>query len=329
MPGTPAPPLSDFEAHPPLPDGINWKEDFDRVEGKFPSRTGHGQLWYAAFTPVRGAPKALVLWLHGLHEHSERFHSVFSQLAARGYVAAGLDHLGHGRSEGTRGDVDRFEDFVVDAEAFLALMREYFGQKLPIFVIGQSMGGLMAAHLAIRAGRQGVPIRGVAVVSGAMDVERDLKLKVMEVFSSLLVKIVPQARLVPAVRPEDMSTDPAAVARYVADPLNTIGNLRIKMARVLLDAMEWVHANAQELRAPLLALHGDQDKCTYMVGVQRFVESSSSSDKEFVSFAGLRHELLFEPEPHRSEVFGRIVGFFDRLSQGSGLSHESGSTSRL
>ena len=46
----------------------------------------------------------------------------------------------------------------------------------------------------------------------------------------LLALLVPHARIVPAVRPEDFSPDAAVVAEFKADPLNTLGPTRARTA---------------------------------------------------------------------------------------------------
>ena len=46
----------------------------------------------------------------------------------------------------------------------------------------------------------------------------------------LLARLVPHARIVPAVRPEDFSPDAAVVAEFKADPLNTLGPTRARTA---------------------------------------------------------------------------------------------------
>lgn len=58
--------------------------------------------------------------------------------------------------------------------------------------------------------------------------------RVQAAVGGLLSALVPRAKLVPAVRPEDMSQDPAVVAAYVNDPLNTQGNVRARTGNEML-----------------------------------------------------------------------------------------------
>ena len=45
-------------------------------------------------------PRAVVLLVHGLHEHCLRYHHIACYLVARGYAVYGMDHIGHGLSDG-------------------------------------------------------------------------------------------------------------------------------------------------------------------------------------------------------------------------------------
>jgi len=316
------PPLkspSGFTSHPPLPEGLSYGVHFTRTEGQFPSRTGRGQLWYAAFWPATAPPpRGLVVFVHGVHEHSERYHHVLTQFAARGYVAAACDLVGHGRSEGLRGDAESLDDFLLDVEAFIAMLRGQVGDvETPTFIWGQSMGGLLVSLLALRDGSrtEGPRLKGVVVTSGAIDVEKGFILALQEKLAPLLVRVIPRARIVAAVKPEEMSSDPEEVERYVKDPLNTIGNLRVLLAFKVAEGMKYLAEHAPALKVPMLVLHGTEDKCTHMPAAENLVKIISSEVKEFVPKEGLFHTLLHEPR--RQEVVDEMLRFFDRVTGGT------------
>ena len=60
----------------------------------------------------------------------------------------------------------------------------------------------------------------------------------------------PDLPLVPAVRPEDMSKDPAAVQEYVNDPLVTVGPLRCRLGFETLGAFKELSKRRGELKVP-------------------------------------------------------------------------------
>ena len=57
-----------------------------------------------------GDPKAAVALFHGYGEHAARYAHVAHAFNARGISVVAADLRGHGRSEGTRGHVERFSD---------------------------------------------------------------------------------------------------------------------------------------------------------------------------------------------------------------------------
>ena len=58
---------------------------------------GGGQLRCGLWTP-EGAPRAVVQIIHGIAEHIGRYDDFAKFLAARGFVVAADDHMGHGGS---------------------------------------------------------------------------------------------------------------------------------------------------------------------------------------------------------------------------------------
>ena len=70
-----------------------------------------------------GPPRALVLMIHGIAEHSGRYEEVGAHLAAAGIGAIAIDQRGHGTTEGSKGHVETFEGFLDDVEDQITEMR--------------------------------------------------------------------------------------------------------------------------------------------------------------------------------------------------------------
>lgn len=88
-------------------------------------------------------PRAGLLLVHGLGEHSGRYRPLAEVLAARGISVFSFDLRGHGRSQGARGDVSAFPRFLEDLLVMEELMTEEVPQA-PRFLLGHSLGGLIA-----------------------------------------------------------------------------------------------------------------------------------------------------------------------------------------
>jgi len=91
----------------------------------------------------------VVLIAHGYGEHIGRYEHVAERLVANGAVVVGADHLGHGRSAGERALVEEGEDLTNDLHVVADLARRE-GPRLPLVLLGHSMGGLIATRFAQR-----------------------------------------------------------------------------------------------------------------------------------------------------------------------------------
>ena len=116
----------------------------------------HLQAWLPAGPDHRASPAepaAVIALVHGYGDHGGR-HTWFGEdMAARGYAVYAYDLRGHGQSSGTRGQVERFDDYLDDTAVFLDEVRRRQPGK-PVVLLGHSLGGLICARFA-----RGAPLR--------------------------------------------------------------------------------------------------------------------------------------------------------------------------
>ncbi len=101
---------------------------------------------------IKGSPRGhrAVLVVHGFGEHSGRYLHFPHFLNEVVETVASFDHRGHGRSEGARGHIGRFDDFVEDVRVqFEQLHSQMMAKhgKAEIHLFGHSLGG----HIALRS----------------------------------------------------------------------------------------------------------------------------------------------------------------------------------
>ena len=124
------------------------------------------------FLPEEGAPKAVIVLLHGLAEHFGRYRRFAESLTAEGFALCGHDHLGHGEAvpEEERGffrDKDGWETVCRDGASLVKAMRKDYPDS-PIILMGHSMGSFMARTIYLRGL---VPIDGL-ILSGTGNMSR-------------------------------------------------------------------------------------------------------------------------------------------------------------
>ncbi|TGR92564.1 alpha/beta fold hydrolase, partial [bacterium M00.F.Ca.ET.191.01.1.1] len=73
-----------------------------------------GQVYYRHWAPLK--PTAQIVFLHGYGEHSGLYHRFANSLNARGIGVWALDAIGHGLSDGERGNPGSMADLRTNAE---------------------------------------------------------------------------------------------------------------------------------------------------------------------------------------------------------------------
>src|SRR6266702_893201 len=89
-----------------------------------------------------------------------------TRVGIRRHGGCGPDLRGHGRSEGVRGNIDRFERYLEDVDAAIAWGRTYWPDK-PLIMLGESMGASIAIQYIVRSQKSNshATIAGLVLVS--------------------------------------------------------------------------------------------------------------------------------------------------------------------
>lgn len=259
------------------------------LEFRHSEARGSSRLYRQSWLPDADT-RAGVLLVHGLGEHSGRYGHVAASLAQRGFALHALDHYGHGKSDGHGGHVPRFSVFLDGVAALLEDVRKT-SPDLPLFMLGHSMGGLIAARFMLT---QQAAFRAVALSGPAFGSDETPPAIVLWL-NRLLSALVPTLPVI-ALDPTLVSRDRAVVEAYVNDPLVHHGKLTSRLGAEMTNAMEDTLARAAEVTLPLLILHGDADKLTAPSGSAEFHANAGSADKTLKLYPGLFHEIFNEPE---------------------------------
>lgn len=276
--------------------------------GATPERTGelraddgvrlHYRSWPAP------AERAVLLASHGLGEHGGRYAEVAAELAAHGVTVHAIDHRGHGRSGGRRGHVAHFGEFVRDFETFRAAIAKEHPSGTPLFLLGHSMGGLIAIHhlqthpdAGYRGAILSAPLVGIAVQAPRWKVA----------LSGLLSRVLPWLPFHNEIETAMLSTAPGYEAAYRADTLlhNTITpRLYTEMVAAIRGALE----RPDGIRVPLLVLAPTADRVVLPEAVARFA-GACPGDVEVRRYEGFQHESLNEKD--RDRVVADVVAWLN------------------
>jgi alpha-beta hydrolase superfamily lysophospholipase len=233
-----------------------------------------------------GAPRGQVVIIHGLKSHSGLYEWPMAQLAMRGLAVYALDLRGHGNSEGERLYVEKFSDYVDDVERLVAIAMSR-APEAPVFVLGHSAGGVIAAIYALDHPQD---VAGLVTESFAFEVPApELALSVLKGIG----RIAPHAHVLP-LKDEHFSRDLEFVERMKGDPHIPKLSYPAQTVAELLRASERLHKEAPDITMPVLILHGTADKATSPNGSRHFNDLVGSKDRTLKLYDGFYHDLLHD-----------------------------------
>lgn len=260
--------------------------------------TPGGPLFVRSWTPP--SPRAALLLVHGLAEHSGRYDHVARRFAARGFASLAIDCRGHGLSPGPRVHVDSFETWLDDVSAGVALVRR--GRPdLPYFVVGHSQGGLLALLQALRDPDDRA---GTVVSSPFLAVAPPSRPSgALRLATRVLLRVAPRLLVPNKVTPAWLSRDPEVGRAYLADPLVS-RKVSAGWYRALVAAQARARHGAAVWASPLLVLASRGDRLVDAAVTARWVAAIPPAYVSSVFWDDLQHELFNETT--REDVFAAM-----------------------
>jgi alpha-beta hydrolase superfamily lysophospholipase len=239
------------------------------------------------------APERSLLLVHGLAEHSGRYEHFGAWFAERGCAVHAYDLIGHGRSDGARGHLRKFSDYLDDLDAMLHFVREH-EPELPIVLVGHSMGGLVVTTYASERGPE---VAGVVTSGAALTLSSDVSPRTVALANALAL-FLPRIRLDAKVDPAGLSRSSAVVQDYRDDPL-VFSKVTLSMAKALFGAIRRSASAGSRIRVPMLLLHGEDDPICPVVGSRLMFSQLEVGRAALTTYPGLLHEIFNEPEHER------------------------------
>jgi alpha-beta hydrolase superfamily lysophospholipase len=281
-----------------------------------------------------GAPKAILLVVHGMAEHAARYERLTVAMASSGWAVYAPDHRGHGRTAaqgdlgflGEQGGFARIRDDLHEIQ----LVAASENGAVPVFILGHSMGSILAESYIAAYGQElsGCVLSGVVApmppllaAVGGLIAAVGSALKGKRAPAKLLHAMSFSANnkdFEPARTPVDwLSRDAAEVDKYVADPfcgfvcsLGFYGDL--------LSCLRSLYGKANAFAAvpkglPIYILSGAEDP---VGGANGFVpllagkfKAAGLENVETRLYPGARHEIL--NETNKDEVLKDIKDWLE------------------
>ena len=229
-------------------------------------------------------PKAAVILVHGICEHLGRYDYIKDKLNEDGYNVYRYDARGHGRSEGQRGYLEEFDDYLDDLDLLIGIVKRE-NKGLKTILIGHSMGGLVATAYTCKC-----PDKvDLLALSGACNVCPKMASALKFLPYNLLGKIKYTNKLGNGV-----CSDSRVVNEYNKDPLvlrkvslRLLGNAFVK-------GTKYVAKNIKNIKCPTLVMHGENDGLVVKETGEWTYNNLVSNDKTIKMYPKLYHEIFNE-----------------------------------
>ena len=261
-----------------------------------------GYLWLP-----QESPKAIINLVHGFGEYGERYDHWAMRFAGKGIAVHALDYRGHGKSDGKRGYVSNFDDFLKDIDVLIEESEKLY-PNVPQFIYGHSLGGNIVTNYILK---REYKFKG-AVISSPWYRLSFKPSTLTLILARLMNKIYPRFTQNSTLEATGLTHDKDIVDQYIKDPL-VHEKISARLFFEIYSAGKWVLENTDKLNLPVLIQHGNDDHVTSFKASKEFFEKAKSQEKDikYKEWNGLYHEL--HNELNKTEIFEYVLNWLEKI----------------
>jgi alpha-beta hydrolase superfamily lysophospholipase len=261
------------------------------------------------------SPRARLLAVHGLGEHSGRLDRLAESTVAAELDFYALDLRGHGHSQGRRGHALSFDRLLRDLDAFRRSVAP--GRATHTFLLGHSLGALIVGRYVQEFGFAGL----AGAILAAPFIELSMRPPVWKLRLGVLAdRLTPALTLDNELRAENLFRDPEQRLTYDADPL-VHHRISVRLWGEMRRNAALLRSRVVQTRIPLLF---------QIPGDDRVVDSSATRDLVAAlgdtgrvrEYEGAYHALYHDPDA--TEALDDVVEWIDTILGWEGSARRDG-----
>ena len=302
------------------------------IKKKVLSSDGVHYLAGVVYMP-EGDIKGLYHVVHGMTEHIGRYDRFMRNIAENGYICFGYDNLGHGYTANDKSELGYiakrkgWDLLARDVKIFSDAMKEEYGQDLPYYLMGHSMGSFI---VRLASEKYVNPTKLIVMGTGGPNPAAGAGLAIIEIiklfkgdkyisklvdklaFGSYNKKFTDGAE----VKGSWLTTDMETRKKYWADDFCTF-KFTVSAMGDLIRLMKYSNRGAWfkniPSSLPILLVAGEEDPVGNYGAVVRFVDEKlkkSGKNSSCILYKGARHEILndFTYDTVLSDILSFIQG---------------------
>lgn len=268
----------------------------------FNIKLSNGQILKGMIQSPGEHTKAVIILVHGLGEHIQRYSFWAESFKNEGIGFLGVDLPGHGRTSGRRGSIRSYSLTDEMLDILLKSCNQTF-PGCPVYIYGHSLGGGIVLDYLLRRKPK---VKGAIVTSPWLRLSFEPS-KNKIAMAAVMKYIIPGLIQPSGLNVNHISHDLTVIEKYKNDPL-VHNKISVSLFDAAMSAAKFSLLHASELNVPTLLLHGSEDLLTSPDGNREFAEKTAMV--ELKVWEGDYHEL--HNEPFKEEVFKYIMKWINK-----------------
>jgi len=250
------------------------------------------------------SPRAVMLLIHGLGGHSNNWEFVAKFLMEHDITSYAIELKGFGNTEGIKGHISSLNVYIKDVRRLYNIIRREH-KRIPVFIAGESMGGLIGFLTVIRKPRL---FRGLVCMTPGF--ASRLKFSAMEYFKMISARFYNSKKQFIMPFTSDMCTrDPECKKIIDSDKLEHKFATPRLLQSILLAQISSILSKHKVKTDTLFMLAGD-DTFVSSKASKKIFKGIKFKNKEIVEYPEMRHSLTMELG--REKVFADLLKWLEK-----------------
>lgn len=244
-------------------------------------------------------PKATIIIVHGISEHSGRYKELALRFNEEGYDVLTYDHIGHGKSSGKRGKLKSFHKMIDILHSIV--LKEKSRNNNKIFLLGHSMGGGVVNLYEAKYSN----IDGIISSSAATNTPRELRL-----FKYIGFYLLRWVKISSKMFDDHLAKDPKVLENNKKDPLMLKFMYLSLLGEMFIKGVKYLHKNINNFNTPILYIHGTSDNIVDYKFSEYMYNNIKTKDKKLILYEGEYHEML--NDYNKEKVVSDILNWLNK-----------------
>ena len=253
------------------------------------------------------APRAVILAIHGGMAHGGDYVTPALYFRRHGIATVAYDLCGH--QDARRVDIPGFDVFLQDSALFLRWVKQQY-PGLPVYVMGHSMGALIATHLGLGA-FAGDPDIGGFILSSPYYVNAIKVSPVLLALSGVLGALAPRMKVPLASLTHQLTHDETITARHYQDERDQVraSEITVRFGNALTAAQQGLAPRMPAWNHKLFAVVAGDDKLADADAAEALLKSVPEALLTYYRYPQNYHENF--NELNREQIFADVLAWMD------------------